>query len=107
MGEGVGGEEIAEFVVDVGDGNSSLNRERGGDDEGENKGDGDGDGSFVGEVAEAIAQPVDPSRAPGQTAEGDDENGQCHPVMEVAGELEICENGIQQAILSQSQARAI
>src|SRR6059058_2656738 len=38
VGEGVGGEQIAEFVVDIGDGEAAFEGEGGGEEEGENKG---------------------------------------------------------------------
>src|SRR5205823_8520156 len=37
------------------------------------------------------------SRPPWEAADGHDEDGECHPVVEVAGELEICQRGLEES----------
>src|SRR6266436_3533159 len=46
VSEGVGGEEIAEFIVDVGDGEVAIEGESGGEEEGEDESKRNGHGPF-------------------------------------------------------------
>ena len=49
MGEGVGGEEVGEFVVDIRQGQAAAEGEEGGGGEGEEEDEGVGEGSIFGD----------------------------------------------------------
>lgn len=87
MCEGIGGEELAEFVVEPGGGDAKEDGEGDGGGEGDCEDGGDGDGAAVGEAIEEASGVMEEDAADGGDGCGDGEEGgdPVRPVIEEVG----------------------